>query len=90
MAPTLTKGEQLKLKSLIPEQHFTAPPAKVQRASLVKALEVKGIGRPSTYSPIIETIRSRGYVNLENKTFKPTELGMVIIELLKDFFPGDN
>lgn len=85
--PPLTKGEQLKLKSLIPEQHFTAPPPRYNEASLVKALEVKGIGRPSTYSPIIETIRSRGYVNLENKTFKPTELGMVIIELLKDFFP---
>lgn len=85
--PPLTEGEQLELKSLLPEQHFTAPPPRYNEASLVRALEVKGIGRPSTYSPIIETIRSRGYVILEKKIFKPTELGMIIVDLLKDFFP---
>lgn len=85
--PPLAEGEELKLKSLLPEQHFTAPPPRYNEASLVRTLEVKGIGRPSTYSPIIETIRSRGYVSLEKKVFKPTELGTIIVDLLKEFFP---
>ncbi len=85
--PTLEEGDSLKLLELLPEQHFTQPPPRYNEASLIKTLEEKGIGRPSTYSPIIETIQSRGYVIKENKAFKPTELGCVIVELMIAFFP---
>ncbi len=85
--PPLKEGQKLKLCSLNPEQHFTQPPARFTEASLVKTLENKGIGRPSTYSPIIETIQSRGYVLKEEKAFKPTELGCIIVDLMKQFFP---
>lgn len=87
LLPALSEGDELTAKSVDAEQHFTQPPPRYNEASLVKTLEEKGIGRPSTYSPIIETIRSRGYVMLENKAFKPTELGKVVIELLKEYFP---
>ncbi len=85
--PELAEDEMLKLKSITPDQHFTQPPPRYNEASLVKTLEEKGIGRPSTYSPIIETIRSRGYVIMENKAFVPTELGKVVIDLLQEHFP---
>lgn len=85
--PILEEGDSLKLLDLLPEQHFTQPPPRYNEASLIKTLEEKGIGRPSTYSPIIETIQSRGYVIKENKAFKPTELGCVIVELMIAFFP---
>jgi len=85
--PPLQEGQLVKLCSLKPEQHFTQPPARFSEASLVKTLENKGIGRPSTYSPIIETIQSRGYVLKEEKAFKPTELGFIIVDLMKQFFP---
>lgn len=85
--PSLQEGQLLELHALQPEQHFTQPPARFTEASLVKMLENKGIGRPSTYSPIIETIQSRGYVIKEEKLFKPTELGFIIVDIMKEFFP---
>jgi DNA topoisomerase-1 len=85
--PPLTEGQQLSLVEFLPEQHFTQPPPRYNEASLVKTLEERGIGRPSTYVPIIETIQSRGYVEKENKAFVPTELGFVIVDLLKGYFP---
>ena len=85
--PRLQNGQTLMLRSLKPEQHFSQPPPRFTEASLVKTLENKGIGRPSTYSPIIETIQSRGYVVKEEKAFKPTELGFIIVDIMKEFFP---
>lgn len=85
--PDLAESESLDLDELIPEQHFTQPPPRYTEAMLVKALEEKGIGRPSTYAPIIETILHRGYVLKENKRFKPSELGRVVVAMLKDHFP---
>lgn len=87
LLPDLEKGEVLDLQSLNPKQHFTQPPARYSDASLIKALEENGIGRPSTYAPIVETIQKRGYVTKEEKQFHPTELGYVVVELLKEHFP---
>lgn len=84
--PDLEVGEEVKLSKIDPKQHFTQPPARFTEASLVKTLEELGIGRPSTYSPTISTILSRGYVILENKYFKPTELGVIVTELLAAYF----
>lgn len=84
--PELDKGQKLPLKELIPKQHFTQPPARYTEATLVKALEENGIGRPSTYAPIISTIIDRRYVIREKKAFIPTELGEVVTELLKENF----
>lgn len=84
--PELEKGEQLFLKELRPEQHFTQPPPRFSEASLVKLLEEKNIGRPSTYAPIIDTILKRNYVERENKQFVPTELGFIVVDLLKENF----
>lgn len=88
LLPELEIGEKLPLKDLEPQQHFTQPPPRYTEASLVKALEELGIGRPSTYAPTISTILSRGYVILEKKVFKPTELGIVVTDLLKEYFKG--
>ncbi|MGE5397828.1 MAG: type I DNA topoisomerase [Chitinophagales bacterium] len=85
--PELSEGEQLTLKNVNMDQHFTQPPPRYGEASLVRMLEEKNIGRPSTYAPIIETIIKRGYVERKNKQFYPTELGLVIVDLLKDYFP---
>jgi DNA topoisomerase-1 len=85
--PELQEKQRLDLKGLEPKQHFTQPPSRYTESSLVKTLEEKGIGRPSTYAPIIDTIQKRGYVVKEDRKFKPTELGEIVIELLKDFFP---
>lgn len=85
--PVMEEGQKLELAELLPEQHFTQPPPRYNEASLVKTLEEKGIGRPSTYVPIIETIQSRGYVLKESKAFLPTELGYVVVELMKQYFP---
>jgi len=85
--PALKKGEILNLIKLIPSQHFTKPPARYSDATLVKALEEKGIGRPSTYSPIIYTISQRNYVKRMKGYLSPTELGEVITELLVKHFP---
>lgn len=84
--PLMQEGETLRLAHLDKEQHFTQPPPRYSEASLVRALEEKGIGRPSTYAPIISTILDRGYVRREEKLLKPTELGDIVINLLKEYF----
>lgn len=84
--PPLVEGEILDLRKCLPKQHFTSPPPRYTEATLVKTLEEKGIGRPSTYAPIIETIRARGYVELKEKAFRPTELGIVVTDLLANHF----
>ena len=85
--PSLNKEEILELIKLLSEQHFTQPPARYTEASLVKFLEEYGIGRPSTYAPIIGTIQDRGYVEKnEQKRFAPTEIGFIVIDLLKENF----
>jgi len=85
--PPLKQGDVLKREELEPKQHFTQPPPRYSEARLVRALEEMGIGRPSTYAPILETIQKRGYVALEEKKFIPTELGELVIELMEEFFP---
>lgn len=85
--PTLEKDMPLKLKELVPNQHFTQPPARFTEASLIKALEENGIGRPSTYAATITTITNREYVKREGKTLFPTELGEVATKLMKERFP---
>ena len=85
--PELSEGDALALVRLEPAQHFTEPPPRYTEASLVKALEENGIGRPSTYAPIIDTILRRGYVVLEDKKFHPTQLGFVVVDLLRQVYP---
>lgn len=85
--PPLVKGQPLDLLKLDPKQHFTEPPPRFTEATIVKALEEKGIGRPSTYASIIATIQEREYVELEEKKFKPTELGFTVNDLLVKHFP---
>jgi DNA topoisomerase I len=85
--PPLGTGEDLDLLQLLPEQHFTQPPPRFTEASLVKALEEKGIGRPSTYAPTIATIQARGYVTTEEKKLAATELGLIVNDLLVEHFP---
>jgi DNA topoisomerase-1 len=80
--PELAAGERLDLLKLMPEQHFTQPPPRFTEATLVKSLEEHGIGRPSTYAPILSTIRDRGYVEMEERRFKPTELGYLVNDML--------
>src|SRR5499427_2357775 len=84
--PPLTQGEKLKLVDSTPRQHFTEPPPRYTEASLVKALEEKGIGRPSTYATILTTIQDRDYVTKDQGKFKPTELGNVVTEMLVKHF----
>ncbi len=84
--PPLDEQEVLGLNKLLPEQHFTQPPPRFTEASLVRALEEHGIGRPSTYAPIISTVQNRGYVTREDKRLYPTETGMVVNDLLVDHF----
>lgn len=84
---TLDQQSKLSVKELLPEQHFTQPPAHYTEASLVKALEEKGIGRPSTYAPTITTIQARRYVAKENKNLYMTELGEVVNNIMKQAFP---
>lgn len=86
MLPPLQVKELLDLVNLIPEQHFTEPPPRYNEASLIKALEEDGIGRPSTYAPIIQTIQARNYVRLDQKRFLPTKLGRVVNDVLKKHF----
>lgn len=86
--PELDEGERLDLLQVLPEQHFTQPPPRYTEASLVKSLEEYGIGRPSTYAPIITTIQQRGYVEKFEKRLYPTELGEIVNELLVEYFPG--
>lgn len=84
--PDLKEGDVCKLKSLDGSQHFTQPPARYTEASLIKSLEENGIGRPSTYAPTITTILSRGYVEREAKALKPTVLGEVTTQLIREHF----
>lgn len=85
--PLLKAGDDLDLKQLLPEQHFTQPSPRYTEASLIKALEEKGIGRPSTYAPIISTILDRNYVEREERKFKPTPLGVAVNDFLVENFP---
>jgi DNA topoisomerase-1 len=84
--PAVKEGETLKFKSIEPEQHFTEPPPRFNEATLVKELEADGIGRPSTYASILSTIQEREYVKKEGGKFVPTELGMVVTDLLLESF----
>lgn len=84
--PELIEKEQLELKKMENKQHFTQPPLRYTEATLVKVLEEKGIGRPSTYAPIITTILARGYVEREKKFLMPTELGKIVNDLMKNNF----
>lgn len=85
--PELSQDEPLDLLGLVPSQHFTKPPPRYSDASLIKVLEELGIGRPSTYAPIIHTITSRDYVTREAGYFRPTELGGIVTKLLMEHFP---
>lgn len=85
--PPMEEGQTVTLTEFLPRQHFTQPPPRYNDASLIKILEEKGIGRPSTYVPIIETLISRGYLLRENKAFTPTELGFIVDDLMKRHFP---
>ena len=84
--PVVTEGETLKFKEILPEQHFTEPPPRYNEATLVKKLESDGVGRPSTYASILSTIQDREYVKKEGGKFVPTELGMVVTDLLLESF----
>ena len=84
--PELAEGDILNIAKTLPQQHFTEPPPRYNDASLVKTLEEKEIGRPSTYAPIIETIQARGYVQRIDKHFQPTELGFVVVDMLEEYF----
>ncbi|WP_191399935.1 type I DNA topoisomerase [Flavonifractor sp. An306] len=84
--PDLKEGETVELKGLKPDQHFTQPPGRYTEATLIKALEEKGIGRPSTYAPTISTILDREYVVKEGRALRPTPLGEVVTGLMKDKF----
>ncbi|MFH1452377.1 MAG: type I DNA topoisomerase [Armatimonadota bacterium] len=84
--PDLKQGEKTDLVKIEPVQHFTQPPPRYNEATLIKILEEKGIGRPSTYAPIIETIQAREYVLLDNKRFSPTKIGFIITDLLTENF----
>ncbi|MFB3778314.1 MAG: type I DNA topoisomerase [Bryobacteraceae bacterium] len=84
--PTVAEGDRLKFKSITPEQHFTEPPPRFTEATLVKELEADGVGRPSTYASILSTIQEREYVKKEGGRFVPTELGMVVTDLLIESF----
>jgi DNA topoisomerase-1 len=86
--PALSAGDELTLLALLPEQHFTEPPPRYTEATLVRALEENGIGRPSTYAPTLSTIQDRGYVIREARQLKPTDLGCVVNDLLVNFVPG--
>ncbi|MBF0455939.1 MAG: type I DNA topoisomerase [Magnetococcales bacterium] len=86
MLPPLQKGDKLNLDEVLPQQHFTEPPPRYTEASLVKALESFGIGRPSTYAPTMSTIQDRGYVKLDQKKFFPEDVGMVVNRFLVEHF----
>ncbi|MBE7028200.1 MAG: type I DNA topoisomerase [Ruminococcaceae bacterium] len=86
LLPLLSRGDEPELKSINPQQYFTQPPMRYTEATLVKALEEKGIGRPSTYAPTITTITARGYVGREKKYLYPTELGRVVTDIMVQYF----
>ena len=84
--PDMTEGEILKLRELAPNQHFTQPPPRYTEPTLIKALDENGIGRPSTYAPILTNIIGRDYIEREKKSLKPTNLGMVVSDLMVEYF----
>ena len=84
--PEMSEGDILKLKELTPNQHFTQPPARYTEPTLIKALDEYGIGRPSTYAPILSNIMNRDYIEREKKSLKPTNLGMVVSDLMVEYF----
>ena len=84
--PVLQEGDKIRLSAIEPEQRFTQPPPRYTEASLVRAMEEKGIGRPSTYAPTITTIISRGYISKEKKRLYPTELGRMVNALMEKYF----
>jgi DNA topoisomerase-1 len=86
--PALERGDRPDLRNVLPEQHFTQPPPRYTEASLVKALEERGIGRPSTYASIIETLRFRKYVDADKRNFVPTDTARIVIDFLVKFFPS--
>jgi DNA topoisomerase-1 len=86
MLPELVEGEKIDLLEVLPEQHFTEPPPRYSEATLVKALEEHGIGRPSTYASIISTLQDREYVELEQKRFYPTDVGRIVNKFLTNYF----
>jgi DNA topoisomerase-1 len=85
--PALEQGEQLRLVELAAQQHFTQPPPRYTEATLIRALEERGIGRPSTYAPTVETIRERGYVEIADRRLTPTEAAFRVNDLLVEYFP---
>ncbi|MBA2174123.1 type I DNA topoisomerase [Halobacillus locisalis] len=87
LLPHMEEGMTVKAEEIKPNQHFTQPPPRYTEARLVKTLEELGIGRPSTYAPTLDTIQRRGYVALDNKRFVPTELGEIVLDQLKEYFP---
>ncbi|MBX7198719.1 MAG: type I DNA topoisomerase [Rhodospirillaceae bacterium] len=86
LLPAMTEGQKLDVVSVLPEQHFTQPPPRFSEASLVKALEEKGIGRPSTYASIIQVLQDRKYVRMDGRRFIPEDRGRVVIAFLESFF----
>src|SRR5258706_13741268 len=86
--PPMEVGDAVRLTGLHPEQHFTEPPPRFTEASLVKALEEHGIGRPSTYASIISTLRDREYVEIDNRRFTATDIGKIVGPFLTDPFHG--
>lgn len=87
LLPEMEVGDIVYSKDIIPNQHFTQPPARYSEATLIKSLEENGVGRPSTYAPTIETIQRRYYVKLNAKRFEPTELGTIVNNLVATYFP---
>ncbi len=87
LLPTVNQGDPLKIQSISPQQHFTEPPPRYTESTLVKALEEKGIGRPSTYAPILQNIQERKYAHIKEKKLYPTEIGMLINDMLIESFP---
>ncbi len=86
--PILEANQKIKSKKIIEEQHFTQPPSRYTEASLVKEMEERGIGRPSTYSPTISTIIARAYISRDKKNLLPTELGFIVNKIMKEHFPS--
>ena len=84
--PAMQEGDRVKLSGVVPSQHFTEPPPRFSEASLVKALEEYGIGRPSTYASIISTLRDRGYVDIESRRFTATDIGKIVSRFLTQYF----
>lgn len=86
MLPDMNEGDRLVSEKITPKQHFTDPPPRYTEASLIKTLEERGIGRPSTYAPTISTLKNRGYVQIEKMKFIPQEIGFTVTDVLKKYF----